>query len=67
MADEDGGLAHERNGLGVGAHAGHAVQFHTAYKRAGFKDVTSYVLRHTFASRLAMAGVDPRPIQELGG
>jgi hypothetical protein len=51
----------------VGAHAGHAVQFHAAYKRAGFKDATSYVLRRTFVSRLAMAGVDPPPIQELGG
>ena len=25
------------------------------------------MLRHTFASRLAMAGLDPRTIQELGG
>jgi site-specific recombinase XerD len=24
-------------------------------------------VRHTFASRLAMAGVDPRTIQDLGG
>jgi integrase len=31
------------------------------------KGVTAHVLRHTFASRLAMAGVDPRTIQELGG
>ena len=29
--------------------------------------MTPHVLRHTFASRLAMAGVDPRTIQELGG
>jgi integrase len=29
--------------------------------------VTPHVLRHTFASRLAMAAVDPRTIQELGG
>lgn len=29
--------------------------------------MTPHVLRHTFASRLAMAGVDRRTIQELGG
>jgi len=36
-------------------------------KRSGLKDVTLHTLRHTFASRLAMAGVDLRTIQELGG
>jgi integrase len=41
--------------------------FQTACRKAGLKDVTPHVLRHTFASRLAMAGVDPRTIQELGG
>ena len=34
---------------------------------AGLTDVTPHTLRHTFASRLAMAGVDLRTIQELGG
>jgi integrase len=41
--------------------------FRLACEAAGLKDVSPHVLRHTFASRLAMAGVDPRTIQELGG
>ena len=34
---------------------------------AGLKDFTWHCLRHTFASRLAMAGVDLRTVQELFG
>jgi integrase len=35
--------------------------------RRGSKAVSPHTLRHTFASRLTMAGVDARTIQELGG
>lgn len=41
--------------------------FRLACEAAGLRDMSPHVLRHTFASRLAMAGVDPRTIQELGG
>ena len=41
--------------------------FTTACKNANLIGVTPHTLRHTFASRLAMSGVDLRTIQELGG
>jgi integrase len=41
--------------------------FARACARAKLTDVTPHVLRHTFASRLAMMGVPLRSIQELGG
>ena len=41
--------------------------FDRARKRADLKGITPHVLRHTFASRLVMAGVDLRTVQELGG
>jgi site-specific recombinase XerD len=39
----------------------------TAVGKAGLKGVTLHMLRHTFASQLAMAGVPLRQIQELMG
>jgi len=41
--------------------------FKTACKHAKLTGITPHTLRHAFASRLAMAGVDMRTIQELGG
>ena len=41
--------------------------FTTASRHAKLRGVSPHTLRHTFASRLAMAGVDIRTIQELGG
>ena len=42
--------------------------FDTARKKAGLgEDVTPHVMRHTFASRLMMEGVDLHTVQELGG
>jgi len=41
--------------------------FDRAVRRAGLRDFTWYCLRHTFASRLVMAGVDLRTVAELMG
>jgi integrase len=41
--------------------------FARACRRAELPGVTPHVLRHTFGSRLAMSGVPPRTIMELGG
>ena len=41
--------------------------FEKAVTDAGITDFTWHCLRHTFASRLVMAGVDLRIVQELMG
>ena len=41
--------------------------FETARRRAKLTGVTPHVLRHKFASRLVMQGVDLRTVMELGG
>ncbi|MGB8065201.1 MAG: site-specific integrase [Candidatus Sulfotelmatobacter sp.] len=41
--------------------------FDRAVREAGVKDFTWYCLRHTFASRLVMGGVDLRTVAELMG
>jgi len=41
--------------------------FARARQQAGLRDVTCHTLRHTFASRLVMAGADLRTVQSVGG
>jgi integrase len=42
-------------------------RFEPAVKKAGIEGFTWHCLRHTFASRLMMAGVDIRTVQDLYG
>jgi integrase len=41
--------------------------FEPAERKAKIRSFSWHCLRHTFAGRLVMAGVDPRPAQELMG
>ncbi len=41
--------------------------FLSACKRAGLREVTLHTLRHTWATRMASAGVNVRTLQDLGG
>ncbi|ETW94412.1 MAG: integrase [Candidatus Entotheonella gemina] len=48
-------------------YRGISTAFNSAVKRAGIQDFTFHDLRHTFASRLVMRGVDLTTVKELMG
>jgi integrase len=52
---------------GRGALKGSRHWFEKAVKEAGIRNFTWHCLRHSFASRMVLAGVDLRTIQELMG
>ena len=58
---------HDQRVFGVNCHNWQARTFKPAVQRSGIKDFRWHDLRHTFASRLAMAGVDIRTIADLLG
>ena len=55
------------NGSQVFAFKGYKHWFDKAVANANIEDFTWYSLRHSFASRLVMAGVDIRTVAELMG
>jgi site-specific recombinase XerD len=59
-------LFRNHQGSPLGSYALHD-SFQNAVKRAKLEDFHFHDLRHTFASRLVMAGVDIRTVQELMG
>ncbi len=65
-ASDSPALFRNHQGAPLSAYALHA-SFQTAIKRARLVDFHFHDLRHTFASRLIMAGVDIRTTQELMG
>ncbi len=52
---------------GRGALQGNRHWFEKVVKEAGIRNFTWHCLRHTFASRMVLAGVDLRTVQELMG
>jgi site-specific recombinase XerD len=52
---------------GKGPLRGNRHWFEDAVHQAGIRDFTWHDLRHTFASRLIMSGVDLRTVKELMG
>lgn len=52
-------------GLVCGGVVGATDWFEDCLRAAGIADFTWHCLRHTFASRLAMSGADPRAVAEL--
>jgi integrase len=67
LRDHSDGLGRVFRSRTGGAFRSVRTRFTTACRNAKLADVTPHTLRHTFASRLAIAGVGLRTIQELGG